>query len=369
LQLSFARQSGYGLGWSLNSALPPADIGNSLLSEFLTWWRQQLLDIVPERLRQSGRGGANAMIVDAGVPGFLTLHRRRRGQESRFGQMRLDEPGDVSLRAALNGRPAGEPVLLRPAASAVLERAVRLPLAAERDPERVLGYDMERLTPFTADEVFWGYAVESRDKARGQLGVRVALVPRGAVADLIEKLTSCGGRPDLIEAPTTRGMRTIRLSHNDAARSRLTTGTALAVLGALAVLVIVSPFIRQSLAMGAAQSQLADLAPQVKLAEQLRARASGAGTGGDAVASEMRRLGDMLEALSAITEILPDDSYLTEFTMRERKMTLSGQSASAPKLISALSTDPRVKGPAFTAPVTKGSNGKEVFAIKAELAD
>ena len=40
-----------------------------------------------------------------------------------------------------------------------------LPLAAERDPERVLGYEMERLTPFGAEEVFWAFAVQLRDKA------------------------------------------------------------------------------------------------------------------------------------------------------------------------------------------------------------
>jgi general secretion pathway protein L len=341
-----------------------------LIAEFLTWWRQQLLDIVPERLRQGGGAGANALVVDAAVPGVLTLLRRRRGADMRIGQTRLDEAGDVALRAALNARPAGEPVLLRPSRAAVLERVVKLPLAAERDPERVLAYDMERLTPFTADEVYWGFTVESRDKARGQLGLRVALVPRGGVADLMERLTACGGRPSLIEAPTSRGMRPIRLSHADAPSGWLSTRTAAAVLGVLAFLVIASPFIRQSLDLDAAQSALADLAPRLHEVDTLRARINGAGTGGDAVASETRRLGDMLGALAAVTDILPDDSYLTEFAMRERKMTLSGQSASAPKLISALSADPRIRNPAFTAPVTKADNNKlDVFSIRAELAD
>ena len=77
----------------------------------------------------------------------------------------------------------------------------------------------------------------------------------------------------------------------------------------------------------------------------------------------------MMEALAAITEILPDDSYLTEFTMRERKITLAGQASSAPKLISALSADPRIRNPAFTAPVTRNENNRnDVFAIRADLA-
>jgi general secretion pathway protein L len=77
----------------------------------------------------------------------------------------------------------------------------------------------------------------------------------------------------------------------------------------------------------------------------------------------------MMEAVAAVTEILPNDSYLTEFTMRERKMSLTGQSASAPKLISLLSADPRIRNPSFTAPVTKSpDNKRDVFAISADLA-
>jgi general secretion pathway protein L len=212
--------------------------------------------------------------------------------------------------------------------------------------------------------------VESRDKQRGQLGVRVAFVPRAAVAGLIDRLTAIGARPSLIEAPTSRGLYPIRLSHADAGTTRISTRMAGAILAALAFLAVASPFLRQALDMDEAQSTIADLAPRVREAEALRDRISGAGTGGDAVASETRRLGDMLGALAAITEILPDDSYLTEFTMRERKMTMSGLAASAPKLISALSADPRVRNPAFSSAVTRAPDGKfDVFSIKAELAD
>jgi general secretion pathway protein L len=141
-------------------------------------------------------------------------------------------------------------------------------------------------------------------------------------------------------------------------------------LAGLALLVVAGPFLRQSLDLAGAEHRLDALAPRMHEVDALRRRIAGAGAGGDAVARENRRLGDMLEALAAVTEILPDDSYLTEFTMRERKMTLSGQSASAPRLISALSADPRIRKPGFTAPVTRADSGhNDVFSISAELAN
>jgi len=342
-----------------------------LLGEFFDWWGRQLLDLVPARLR-SGGVEADALIADAGTPGQLTLFRRRRGLEQRLGQVRVDDPAGLALRTALAGRPRGEPVLLRLPLGAALERSVTLPLAAERDPERVLGYEMERLTPFTADEVFWGFGVEQRDRARSRLVLRLTVVPRAAVAPLIQLLASHGGRPDLLEAATPDGVRGIRLVHAGAKTRQAwlsTRGLAVAA-AALAVLVLASPFLRQSLELGDLQDRLDSMAPHIRQAEQLRRQISGAGAGGDAVAAETRRVGDTLEALAAITEILPDDSYLTEFTMRERKMTLSGLSASAPRLISGLSADPRIKNPAFTAPVTRSeTNHNDVFSIRAELAN
>jgi general secretion pathway protein L len=202
--------------------------------------------------------------------------------------------------------------------------------------------------------------------------VRLSLVPRATVQSLIDMLAACHGRPSLIEAETEDGPRAIRLAHEPVAgaMTRLTPRNAAIILASLAGLVIISPFLRQSFELAAANRELASLAPRMTEVNALRRRIQGAGAGGDAVAKENRRVGDMLEALAAITEILPDNSHLTEFTMRERKMTLKGESASAPHLISLLSADPRIRNPAFTDATTTAENGhNDVFAIRAELAN
>jgi general secretion pathway protein L len=340
-----------------------------VLVEFLTWWRQHLLELLPEALRSGANGQSNALVVDATQPGSLELLRRRRGVETRIGQTRPDQPGQLALRAFLNQRANGEQVALRLPAATLLERPVTLPLAAERDPERVLGYEMERLTPFASDEVYWGFTIESRDRARNRLMLRLTFVPRTQVNDMIDMLAACAGRPSQIEALTPAGPRTIRLQHDrPAGRAALFTGRNMAYgLAALAALVVISPFLRQSLDLADAQSRLDAIQPRMHLVDQLRRRIAGAGAGGEAVVAETRRVGDMLGALAAVTDILPDDSYLTEFTMRERKITLSGMSSAAPRLISALSGDARVKNPAFTAPVTR-ENNHDVFSIRADLA-
>ena len=340
-----------------------------MLVEFLEWWGGQLRTLLPASLF-SKAGGEDALIADISVPGVLTMRRRRRGVEHRVAEVHGADAGAPGLRAAVGGRARGEPVLLRVPASWVLERAVSLPLAAERDLARVLGYEMERLTPFAASELVWDHLVLLRDRARARINLRLTMVRRAALEEAVAFLRPLGAAPSAVEAAMPDGPRVLRLAREGAAGQALLPLRTLAIAaGVLALLVVASPFLRQAIRLSSLHEELATMAPRIDQVEALRRRISGSSAGGDAVAAETRRLGDTLEALAALTEVLPDDSYLTEFTMRERKITMAGLGASAPRLISGLSADPRVKNPAFTAPVTKSeTNHLDVFAIKAELA-
>jgi general secretion pathway protein L len=83
----------------------------------------------------------------------------------------------------------------------------------------------------------------------------------------------------------------------------------------------------------------------------------------------MERTGDVLQTVATVTRILPDDTFLTDFSLRERQMTLSGRSASAPRLITGLSADPAIRNTAFAAPVTRIEGATaDLFSIKAEIA-
>ena len=78
--------------------------------------------------------------------------------------------------------------------------------------------------------------------------------------------------------------------------------------------------------------------------------------------------GRPLVVLAAATRTLPDDTYLTEMELRQRKVTLSGRSAAAARLIGALAEDGEFKNPAFAAPVTRlEALRAELFTINAEV--
>ena len=331
-----------------------------MIGDVLTWWGQQLLSLVPGQ----GRAGGGDAVLAAVQGGMLDVAVRRRGRLGALGAFPLTEAGAAALATALGPRrPAVE---VQVPAGTMLEQGVTLPLAAERNLEGVLRYEMNRLTPFAADALYWTWAIERRDRARAQLRLRLSLVVKAQVDGPLEVLRRAGLRL----AALTDGARVIPLDAGRAGpwrrRGAVVLGGLCAVLGAGALAL---PFVQQSRAEWRIERQIAALRPAVDRAEALRRGMSQAAAGVDVLAAQWARLGDPLAVLAALTDILPDDTVLTDFTMRQRVVTMTGQSGAAARLIPVLASDPALRDPAFTSPVTRNDAQRtDIFSIRAEAA-
>jgi general secretion pathway protein L len=335
-----------------------------MLREFVLWWARQMRTLLPRRLLPDFER-ADALLVDAQGE-HVTLTLRRRGRET--GLWKLPLSGS-RLPAALRRRPRRVVLRLRP--GALLERPVVLPLAAERNLERVLGYEIDRLTPFAAANVVWQAVVARRDRAQGRLTVRLSLVPRAELGPALDMLARVGITPTCLEAVARDGSpRRIALAAASTGRAGwLLPALAGGVAAALAVGVLVVPFVTQTLARNATERAIAALAPRVSRVEALRKHLADGAAGVDALTAERARTGDVLLVLAAVTQILPDDTVLSEFSLHQGKLGISGQSPAAAQLIPALAADPTFRNPTFAAPVTRAADGHtDQFVIHAELA-
>src|SRR5262249_54719756 len=144
-------------------------------------------------------------------------------------------------------------------------------LAAERDVDRVLGYEMDRFTPFAAPDVVWQAAVLQRDHAQRRLLLRLNLVPRRAVQSCLDLLSHAGLRPECLEAIASDGTpRRLPLADHSTPRSHRVASIAAGVVAGLAMAILVTPFITQWLASSATEAAIAALQPQVTRVEALR---------------------------------------------------------------------------------------------------
>jgi general secretion pathway protein L len=255
------------------------------------------------------------------------------------------------------------PRILRLPAGTVLSRDLALPLAAARDLHTVVAYEMTRLTPLTADELLWGISQVTPDRARERVTLRLSIVSRSQVEPLLAALARLGLHPGSIEAE--RGSIPL-----DAARRRgqlsLPKLWAWSCAG-LAVCCIITPFLRQQMALDAVDRVIAAHQAVADLGESLRRRIAIANSSHAAIA-RARQAGDALQVLATLTDALPDGTWLNDLSLSGGDVSMDGQSDNAAKLIGLLAAIPALRAPSFTAPVTRSADDKsDQFSLHATV--
>jgi general secretion pathway protein L len=344
-----------------------------MMRDFISWWFGQLADLLPQRLRRSAPTAADATVITpigASMQAIeaVAVSVRRSGKETLLGRFPVAASG-----LAEAPRPPIKPVVLRLAEADVLGKTVVLPLAAERDVDQALVFEMDRETPFQPEELYWNHRIAAADRQNARLVVRMVLVPKANVAALLAKLRQAGLGPvraEIGSGPDTDFWVPLDSDLHSAQRgvARLLKPLA-ACCAALALAAVVTPFLRQSTAMSALDQSLSAGRAAAAEADRLHAEIGRLAGSADLVEKEREKSGDPLAVLAATTRVLPDDSYLTELQLQQRKLTLSGRSAAAARLIGAMATDSEFHNPSFAAPVTRIETlRQEIFTIVTEVS-
>jgi general secretion pathway protein L len=347
-----------------------------LLREFWIWWLGQLAELFAGARREAGTGRRTALVLapDLSIqpgPPAMTARIEKRGRVERLGRIVLDGDGLRTLKHAADGQGRGMETRIEMPAGAMLEKRLVLPQAVERDLDRVLGYEIDRETPFTSDEIYWGCAVEQRDRGHRRITVRLAMVAKIQLSDLATGLARIGLAPSILIGTGHDGTRTVIPISHDQPRRRGWLGIAVPaaawLCAVLAVLAIGAPFLIQGRALGAIDEKIETLRPTVTAVERLRDRIAGDRQEAESLAAQRLRYGNPLKMLAAVTAALPDDTHLTELDYAAGKIVLSGMSKAAAHLIADISRSSSLLDPAFSAPVTRlDQNGADVFSISAQ---
>src|SRR5262245_1789590 len=160
------------------------------VTRFFTWWFAELAACLPSRVRSLFR--RQPAIFAIGLADDAVQLRLVKGTSGReLGRVLLHSAGPSEPRRAFAA--AVRDVNLRRAeivvelpADRVLQRVVDLPMAAAENLREVLSFEMDRNTPFRADEVAFDYRVTGTDPIAKRIAINLAVVPR----TLIERATA-----------------------------------------------------------------------------------------------------------------------------------------------------------------------------------
>ncbi|HET6265167.1 MAG TPA: PilN domain-containing protein [Usitatibacter sp.] len=347
------------------------------LAAFWRWWTGELAVMLPERL---ARGTRVPVLAFEGDDVVLVEPRSAAGPNARVAAGTLEPgPARAAIRQLLEraGETRGR-ARLRLAREQALVRRVTMPAATEENLSQVVAFEMDRLTPFRADDVYFDHRVVSRDAGAGQILVEVAVAPRdvvdAAVARMGELGTSLQGVPVGDEASPGSGtldlLPTERRGERETANERLLRNGLLAAVGLLLLVALLLPAWQK-------REAIVGMHPQIAKSKQ-EAESS------DAIARTLERevadynflLGkrhapSALAYLEDVSRLLPDNTWVQQFELRTagkgREVQITGETASASKLIEILEQSTLLQNSTPRGSVTRGSQpGTERFMIVAE---
>ncbi|HEY6940279.1 PilN domain-containing protein [Dokdonella sp.] len=350
------------------------------LPGFFAWWGRELLACLPARWRAllSERSESLLLALDGDE---LVVWREKGDAPVEYARIRRDLPADAQdaefrrLRGSIED-PQVRTVFCIPA-SRVLTRVLSLPAAATENLRQVLSFEMDRQTPFKADQVYFDSRVLGHDASGRNVQVELVLIPRAqldhelaalpvaAQLDAVDSWSSAAGtgrrHTNLLPAEKRTRRRDLRLPLN----------LGLAALALVLVVVNMDESLaNRAAALEAMQGEVDKAGNEAKQVAALRKTLADSISGANFLTDKKRKGPLTVALLDDLTRRLPEDTYLERLQIENKQVQLQGQANEAAKLIALLGASPCLGNPGFQGQVQPDARtGKERFQINADLKE
>ncbi|MEE4304817.1 MAG: PilN domain-containing protein [Wenzhouxiangella sp.] len=351
------------------------------LPGFLKWWRGELAGLFPRSLRER-------MIPPRPQLWLVPQAEDRRftvwaGGDSPDLRDTFGASEDAGLlrdrwQELLGGFEDGQPeIRLCLPPEDMLHCPVELPLAVESNLTESLRYQLDQVTPFSADQVYFDYDIVERDAEHGRLKIDLRLATRSRVDALRERLSAIGIRPHAIDClggdaghPDCEGFNMLPLAERPRhvyRRARINWLLASGLVLVLAVVMVESLFLHQR-TVDRLQSEVDALRGEADQVLALQRELQDALAAANFLAERRRRQPVSVEVLDEVTRILPDDIWLTQMQMRGNELMIQGLADQSQRLIelineSALLAEAEFRGSVSIDP----GSGRERFNAEARI--
>jgi len=334
------------------------------------WWLGELGQLVPQRLRgyilERRRKiylmpSGNQVTVLEGTPGQLT----NRGTKP------LDTSGDLLL---MIGDGDQDVVLLLPP-ELLLRRSITLPSGVGEDLASVLALEMDRQTPFTADQVYFDFVVRERSSVTKTICVDLLLTPKARLDPLLSQLASAAVLPVAVSGLDSSGelLQGNVLPRERRPQRRRVFGPLNTVLSIAALLLLVAagaiPILKKQSAIEALEPQVAAAMDAAREGSAIRQNIELLTTGTTALIDRKRAEPTAIRLLDEVTRAIPDHTWIEQVEIHGPEVQLRGQSPSAAAMIALFESSALFDDPQFRSPVTQVSNSsQERFHISVRWA-
>jgi general secretion pathway protein L len=339
------------------------------------WWRDAVAQWLPLAWRRSlGLTHDRLLLVpqDAGVR--LLLQQGEALSELAVLPLLAAGTRTDPLEALLPPRLAALPRWLLLDAGEALRRRLQLPAAAADRLHEVLGFEVDRQTPFASDQIVHAARLLGR-AADGQISAELVVLTRvrvqAALAAVGAYAPGLAGL-DLAVGEGTLGVNLLpaewRRTPADPWRQWRWALLAVALIALVAGMAQV--LANRRAAADAFAAKVEALAPRARSAALARQQLQDLADGMRFLQQQRAARPTTVEILAELTRRLPADTYLEKLTVEDGRITLIGLSAHASDLVGRLEGSPLWRAPALAGAVQPDPRaGRDRFTLVADVAD
>lgn len=296
------------------------------------------------------------------------------GRDERvLGRLPLDDATVLADARARLDEGSAPRWLLLPAAK-VLRRVLTLPAAAAPRLREVLAFELDRQTPFAADQVTYQGRVLGRDASGQQLQVELLVLPKSRLDDELAALGPLAEGLSGVDAIGDDGRRLgVNLLPDTRRGGRVDPGRRLnrilAITAAAALLLSLGLVLHnRSTALDALRARVEAATTEARSARLLRNELQSSVQAANFLAATRAARPTMLEALDELTRRIPEHTSADKLSIIDGKITVSGYSRAAPSLVGLLQASPMFANPALSGAVqTDVRTGRDRFTLTATL--
>ncbi len=341
------------------------------VAQFLSWWRSELLAALPPAWRE-WLAAEQAMVTVAPLADGWRVRRVRVERVEAEETVAADR--ELLLQSAERLRPdqeqAPRQVLLLPV-ERTLRRRLTLPLAAEEHLGSVLAFEMDRQTPFRADQVYFDHRIHKRDQTARTMLVELLAVPRSELDQVLQGVGSLElDAADVANGEVPAGFNLLpseRRARRADQRLRLNAILAVSAVALLWLVMWQSLALRER-AIERLEEEMAVTSAAAMQSAELKRQLRDAIEGANFLARKKSEQAVVVDVLAEVTRLVPDDTWLERLSFVGNQVQLQGQSARADKLIGILTDSRCLDKPQCQGIITPdGATGKERFSLVADL--
>lgn len=311
----------------LNSDMDLASLA-ALARRGLAWWLDELVAMLPPAWRERLSSRPRNWIEPRASGGWRLWKDGR--------------PVEGAPSASGAAADAGSRIGLLAPAGAVLLRETSVPRMTAADVRRMLGLDIDRLSPLAADLIHYDMEILERGEGEGPQRVLLGIIPRDEAARLVERARADGFAPVVLAARAERDNHPPRFDflpqvlraegQAPGNRTRLYLWVAVGVLILTNIAVLVG---RDIIDVARVRTAVEGQQPVVDAVMRLRRRVQGEEAERRELLARGQR-GDPLRVLNVLSQALPAGAWVQHLEWNGQSLRIVGFKRQDIDLIAAI---------------------------------